>query len=67
MKSYSTEPEQGKEDYSVPDAMLNFTQQNRIEVRGHNVFREDPRFQPKWLDDFFTVNVVDLLLQNAKT
>ncbi|KAG8650629.1 hypothetical protein MANES_07G058900v8 [Manihot esculenta] len=49
MKWYSTEPSQGKVDYSVPDAMLQFAKKNNIQVRGHNVFWEDPKFQPWWV------------------
>ncbi|XP_059647892.1 endo-1,4-beta-xylanase 5-like [Cornus florida] len=49
MKWYSTEKSWGKEDYSVPDAMLNFAQKHGISVRGHNVFWDDPNFQPWWV------------------
>ncbi|KAJ0009959.1 hypothetical protein Pint_33678 [Pistacia integerrima] len=49
MKWYSTEPSQGK-DYSVADAMLQFMKQNRIAVRGHNIFWDDPKYQPGWLN-----------------
>ncbi|GLT47384.1 hypothetical protein SLA2020_210860 [Shorea laevis] len=49
MKWYSTEPSQGKEDYSVPDAMLKFTEQNGVGVRGHNIFWDDPQYQPGWV------------------
>lgn len=49
MKWYSTEKSQGTEDYSVPDAMLAFTSQHGIKVRGHNIFWEDPHYQPNWL------------------
>ncbi|XP_031249946.1 endo-1,4-beta-xylanase 5-like [Pistacia vera] len=49
MKWYSTEPSQGKEDYSVADTMLQFMKKNRIAVRGHNIFWDDPKYQPGWL------------------
>ncbi|KAL6213246.1 hypothetical protein ACLB2K_012693 [Fragaria x ananassa] len=45
MKWYSTESIQGREDYSVADAMLQFAQQNNIAVRGHNVFWDDSQYQ----------------------
>ncbi|KAF0914692.1 hypothetical protein E2562_031200 [Oryza meyeriana var. granulata] len=48
MKWYSTEPAPGREDYSVPDAMLEFAKQHGIAVRGHNVFWDDPNQQPRW-------------------
>ncbi|XP_010274469.1 PREDICTED: uncharacterized protein LOC104609779 [Nelumbo nucifera] len=49
MKWYSTESSPGKEDYSVADAMLQFAKQNGISVRGHNVFWNDPKYQPWWV------------------
>ncbi|GLT98125.1 hypothetical protein SLE2022_156440 [Rubroshorea leprosula] len=49
MKWYSTEPSQGREDYSVADAMLNFAQQHGVAVRGHNVLWEDPQYQAGWI------------------
>ncbi|MED6172722.1 hypothetical protein PIB30_052634 [Stylosanthes scabra] len=49
MKWYSTEYVQGREDYSVPDAMLAFAKQHNIAVRGHNIFWDDPNFQPGWV------------------
>ncbi|KAK6945490.1 LOW QUALITY PROTEIN: Glycoside hydrolase family 10 domain [Dillenia turbinata] len=39
----------GQEDYSIVDAMLNFTKQNNIAVRGHNIFWDDPQYQPWWV------------------
>ncbi|KAM7274294.1 hypothetical protein ACFE04_028958 [Oxalis oulophora] len=49
MKWASTEYTQWKEDYSVPDAMLRFTSQHGVSVRGHNIFWEDPNYQPQWV------------------
>ncbi|TXG64099.1 hypothetical protein EZV62_011093 [Acer yangbiense] len=50
MKWYSIEPSPGREDYSVPDAMINFTKQHNIAVRAHNIFWDDPKYQPGWLN-----------------
>lgn len=50
MKWYSTEASQGKVDYSVPDAMIQFAKQNNIAVRGHNVLWDDPKYQPQWVN-----------------
>ncbi|KAJ9175133.1 hypothetical protein P3X46_013715 [Hevea brasiliensis] len=50
MKWYSTEPSQGKVDYSVPDAMLQFAKKNNVIVRGHNVFWDDPKYQQGWIN-----------------
>ncbi|KAF7055074.1 hypothetical protein CFC21_062648 [Triticum aestivum] len=49
MKWYSTEPAPGREDYTVPDAMLALAKQHGIGVRGHNVFWDDPKQQPRWV------------------
>ncbi|EEF29958.1 Endo-1,4-beta-xylanase precursor, putative [Ricinus communis] len=50
MKWYSTEQTYGNVDYSIPDAMIQFAKQNNISVRGHNVFWDDPKYQPGWLN-----------------
>ncbi|KAK7312238.1 hypothetical protein VNO77_35967 [Canavalia gladiata] len=49
MKWYSNENTPGKEDYSVADAMLKFAKQHNIAVRGHNIFWDDPKYQPRWV------------------
>ncbi|KAL6645631.1 hypothetical protein ACP70R_017239 [Stipagrostis hirtigluma subsp. patula] len=49
MKWYSTERVQGREDYSVPDAMLRFAKSHGIKVRGHNIFWDDPSTQMSWV------------------
>ncbi|XP_062216465.1 endo-1,4-beta-xylanase 5-like [Phragmites australis] len=49
MKWYSTEWVQGREDYSVPDAMLRFAKNHGIAVRGHNIFWDDPSTQMPWV------------------
>ena len=49
MKWYSTETTQGNEDYSIADNMLQFAKRQQISVRGHNVFWDDPQFQPWWV------------------
>jgi len=49
MKWYSTEPAPGREDYTVPDAMMAFAKSNGIAVRGHNVFWDQPSQQPGWV------------------
>ncbi|XP_022942930.1 uncharacterized protein LOC111447814 [Cucurbita moschata] len=49
LKWYSTERERGKENYTIPDAMLEFANQHGISVRGHNIFWANPKFQPQWV------------------
>ncbi|CAI8604817.1 unnamed protein product [Vicia faba] len=50
MKWYSTEIIQGQENYTIPDAMLKFTKENGISVRGHNIFWDYEKYQPKWVN-----------------
>ncbi|KAJ8763521.1 hypothetical protein K2173_002404 [Erythroxylum novogranatense] len=49
MKWYSTEIIQGQENYTVADSMLKFCKEKGIFIRGHNVFWDDPKYQPKWV------------------
>ncbi|KAI3707965.1 hypothetical protein L2E82_36932 [Cichorium intybus] len=49
MKWYTNERIQNQEDYSAADALLQLTKSNGISVRGHNVFWDDPKFQPNWV------------------
>ncbi|KAF0918122.1 hypothetical protein E2562_022708 [Oryza meyeriana var. granulata] len=49
MKWYSTEAIPGREDYSVPDAMVRFAKSHGIAVRGHNIFWDDPSTQMGWV------------------
>ncbi|CAI9769997.1 unnamed protein product [Fraxinus pennsylvanica] len=49
MKWYSNEKYSRQENYSIPDAMLNFAQKHNITVRGHNILWNDPRFTPTWV------------------
>ncbi|XP_058773666.1 endo-1,4-beta-xylanase 5-like [Vicia villosa] len=49
MKWYSTENVQGQENYTIPDAMLKFTKENGVSVRGHTILWDDEKFQPEWV------------------
>ncbi|KAG9440515.1 hypothetical protein H6P81_020680 [Aristolochia fimbriata] len=49
LKWYSTERNQGQEDYSGSDALFAFARQHGLAVRGHNVFWDDGRYQPGWV------------------
>ncbi|KAL4579984.1 hypothetical protein LXL04_016156 [Taraxacum kok-saghyz] len=49
MKWYTNERFQNQEDYSASDALLQFAKSNGISVRGHNVFWNDPKYQPSWV------------------
>ncbi|KAL4615232.1 hypothetical protein ACB092_07G108800 [Castanea dentata] len=49
MKWYSTEIIQGQESYTVPDAMVKFSKQNGISIRGHNILWDNLIYQPNWV------------------
>ncbi|CAI0470540.1 unnamed protein product [Linum tenue] len=51
MKWYSTEKRQGQENYTTADAMMKFAKEKGISVRGHNIFWDDPKYQPGWVRD----------------
>ncbi|GLJ55055.1 hypothetical protein SUGI_1181700 [Cryptomeria japonica] len=49
LKWYFTEPQQGNLDYKFADKMLAWCNANGINVRGHNIFWEDPKYIPSWV------------------
>lgn len=44
-----TEPQPGKLDYTLADKMLELVRANKVVVRGHNIFWEDPNATPYWV------------------
>ncbi|KAL7583308.1 hypothetical protein Lser_V15G45005 [Lactuca serriola] len=59
MKWYTNERVQNQEDYSSSDALLEFTKSNGISVRGHNVFWDDPKYQPSWVPNLESQQLED--------
>ncbi|KAK6916707.1 Glycoside hydrolase family 10 domain, partial [Dillenia turbinata] len=51
LKWYVTEPVQGQVNYNLADELLKFIRANRILTRGHNIFWEDPKFIPSWVQN----------------
>ncbi len=54
LKWHAMERKQGEIDYSVVDAILDWTTEHAIPLRGHNIFWGVPNFVPQWqktLDD----------------
>ncbi len=49
MKWYSNEARRGQEDYSRADAMLAWCNKHDIPLRGHCIFWEPEKWQPRWL------------------
>jgi endo-1,4-beta-xylanase len=67
-KWYANERERGKMTYADADAMLAWCRANNIPVRGHCVFWEPERWQPKWvpgLNDSELKQAVENRLQSA--
>jgi beta-xylosidase/GH35 family endo-1,4-beta-xylanase len=50
-KWYSNERAQGQDDYRAADAMLSWCKANNIPVRGHCIFWEPAKWQPRWVRD----------------
>lgn len=49
LKWYATEPKQGQANYTIPDKMLEFVRAHKLIARGHNIFWEDPSYNPSWV------------------
>lgn len=60
LKWNATEPDQGKTNYTIADQMLEFVRAHQIIARGHNIFWENPKFLPAWVQ-----NLTDPELQSA--
>lgn len=60
IKWYTTEPKQGQLNYTLADELLEFVRRNQITVRGHNIFWEDPKYTPVWVQ-----NLTDSELKSA--
>ncbi|KAL0454315.1 UNVERIFIED_CONTAM: Endo-1,4-beta-xylanase 5 [Sesamum latifolium] len=54
LKWYSNERSRNSEDYSVSDALVQFARSRGAAIRGHNVFWDDPRYQPSWVGGLST-------------
>lgn len=60
LKWYATEPKAGQINYTLADQMVKFVRANKIMARGHNIFWEDPKYNPQWV-----VNLTGVELQWA--
>lgn len=69
-KWYSNERSQGREGYQAADALLAWCRDNDIPVRGHCIFWEPEKWQPRWLKDLSGDQLrqaVDKRLESAVT
>ena len=67
VKWLSMENEKGKVNYSVVDAMLNWTEENDIPLRGHNIFWGIPRFIQPWIKELNDEELKQTLQNRAET
>ncbi|KAK7351922.1 hypothetical protein VNO77_11694 [Canavalia gladiata] len=60
LKWYATERDEGKVNYTISDQMVQFVRANKIIARGHNIFWENPKYNPTWV-----LNLTGIQLQSA--
>jgi GH35 family endo-1,4-beta-xylanase len=61
------ERRKGEVDYSVIDAMLNWTEENDIPIRGHNIFWGIPKFVQPWVKELSDEELQITLKNRAET
>ncbi len=63
----SMEPRKGEVDYSVIDAILKWTEENNIPLRGHNLFWGIPQFVQPWVKEMNDEELSKTLQNRAET
>jgi endo-1,4-beta-xylanase len=63
----SMERQKGQVNYSVIDAMLAWTEENHIPLRGHNLFWGIPRFVQPWVKELSDEELEQTLKNRAET
>jgi endo-1,4-beta-xylanase len=69
-KWYSNGRGPGREDYTTADAMARWCRENNIPIRGHAIFWEPEKWQPRWvpkLDDEQLKAAVEYRMDSAVT
>jgi endo-1,4-beta-xylanase len=61
------EPRKGEINYSVIDAILNWTDENHIPLRGHNLFWGIPQFVQPWVKELDDAELKQTLQDRAET
>ena len=61
------EPRKGNVNYSTVDAILNWTDENNIPLRGHNIFWGIEQFVQPWLKELDDEELEQTLQQRAET
>ncbi|MDD2381309.1 MAG: endo-1,4-beta-xylanase [Mariniphaga sp.] len=61
------EPRKGEVNYAIVDAILEWTEENDIPLRGHNIFWGTPRFVQSWVKELSDDELVKTLKNRAET
>lgn len=67
LKWGTMESRKGKVDYKVTDAILKWTEENHIPLRGHNLFWGIPRFVQPWVKELDDHELRQTLQNRAET
>ncbi|MHB8902630.1 MAG: endo-1,4-beta-xylanase [Thermoguttaceae bacterium] len=67
LKWHAMEHRQGQVDYSVVDAILQWTDENQIPLRGHNLFWGIPQFVPAWQKSLDAQSLREVVKNRALT
>jgi endo-1,4-beta-xylanase len=67
VKWLSMEPQRGKVNYQIVDAILRWTEENRIPLRGHNLFWGIDKFVQPWVKELDDNELRETLKNRAET
>lgn len=67
VKWASMEPRKGEVNYSVIDNMLNWTEENKIPLRGHNLFWGIEQFVQPWVKELDDKELESTIRERART
>jgi endo-1,4-beta-xylanase len=65
LKWHSMEPRQGQVNYSIVDAILAWTDEHEIPLRGHNIFWGVPNYVQPWLKAMYDATLRETLKARA--
>jgi endo-1,4-beta-xylanase len=61
------EPRKGEVNYAIVDAIMEWTEENDIPLRGHNIFWGTPRFVQSWVKELPDDELIKTLRNRAET
>ena len=67
LKWHDMERNKGEVNYAVVDAMLKWTEENNIPLRGHNIFWGIPRFVQPWIKELDDEELKNTIQRRAET